>query len=107
MKETVTAFTAHSLATCKQHTVNSERHDMSDSELWEHRSSREMRKGEEGETDSEDNKYMSQSLSNSDPLLGLPPSKAVSFNLCAFSSKTVSLNKILLGSPVTKTNRSS
>ena len=40
-----------------------------------------MRKGEEGETDSEDNKYMSQRLSNSDPLLGLPPSKAVSFNL--------------------------
>ena len=53
------------------------------------------------------NKYMSQSLSNSDPLLGLHPSKAVSFNLCAFSSKTMFLNKILLGSPVIKTNRSS
>ena len=53
MNETVTAVTARSRATrkCTQQIVNVVM-CQTDSELWEHRSSREMRKGEEGETDS-------------------------------------------------------
>lgn len=106
MNETVTAVTARSRATCKrtQQIVNVM---MCQTVNYGNTEAVERWGRERKETLIPNNKYMAQSLSNTDPLLGLPPSKAVSFNLCAFSNKTVFLNKILLGSPVIKTNRSS